>query len=84
MNEPLDGEVQRIRTELTQYAELGVIEYYLPTDPEGERYVVGTQGRILNMDPEQAMCFLAGAAAVTFRLAANAGWRGTLAETTNP
>jgi hypothetical protein len=83
MSKPLNGEVQRISTELTQYAELGVIEYYLPSDPEGERYVVGTQGRILNMDPEQTMCFLAGAAAVAFRLAAGAGWRGTLTGTTS-
>jgi hypothetical protein len=56
--------ISRIVKELKQLQELGVIEYYLGTIPEGEQFVVGVGGQILKMDIDQAICFLAGSSAV--------------------
>ncbi len=63
----------RISHELHQFVDLGVLEYYLPTIPEGEQYVVGIGGQILKMDQDQASCFLAGASAVATRMAKRSG-----------
>jgi hypothetical protein len=56
--------ISRIVKELKQLQELGVIEYYLGTIPEGEQFVVGVHGHVLKMDIDQAICFLAGSSAV--------------------
>ncbi len=63
----------RISHELHQYVDLGVIEYYLPSIPEGAQYVIGVRGQILKMNPDEAVCFLAGASAVATRMAKKSG-----------
>lgn len=70
---PDPDEVTRIERELRGYQEMEFIEYYLPSDPAGQRFVVGVDGQILNMDPEQAMTFLMGAAMVARGLARQRG-----------
>jgi hypothetical protein len=65
--------INRIVKELKQFQELGVIEYYLGTVPEGEQFVVGVGGQILKMDIDQAISFLAGATAVAQMLAKREG-----------
>lgn len=55
------GDVESVERELRQYVELGFLQYYLPTIPPGERYVVGMDGRIVIMSPEETMAFLLGA-----------------------
>jgi hypothetical protein len=65
--------ISRIVKELKQLQELGVIEYYLGTIPEGEQFVVGVGGQILKMDIDQAICFVAGTSAVAKLVAARVG-----------
>lgn len=38
----------------------GLIDYVLPTDPLGERWVVGMGGDLLNLSPGEAVAFLIG------------------------
>lgn len=56
---------QAIGAELNKLSSMGVVDYYLPTIPEGEQFVVGVKGQILKMDQDQVVCFLAGVTAVS-------------------
>jgi hypothetical protein len=62
---PLDAAaIEAIAGNLRQYSEMGVIDYYLPTIPEGEEFVVGLKGQILKLDQDNVVAFLAGCTAV--------------------
>lgn len=56
-------DIAMIAKELRAYADAGVIEYYLPTIPEGQEYIVGVRRQIVKMSPAQVPAFLAGVAA---------------------
>lgn len=51
--------------QLNQLSELGVIQYYLPSIPEGEEYVIGVQGEIIKLNSETVLIFLAGVTATS-------------------
>jgi hypothetical protein len=70
-----EAQVSDVAAELNKLVGFGAIEYYLPTIPEGEQFIIGLKGRILKMDIEQAICFLAGTTAVAELLAKRAGLR---------
>ena len=56
---------EQIYAELRQYELLGVLEYVLPTEPLGEEWVLGVEGRIVKLvGKDQACGFLAGASAL--------------------
>jgi hypothetical protein len=62
---PLDAAaIEAIAGNLRQYSDMGVIDYYLPTIPEGEEFVVGLKGQILKLDQDNVVAFLAGCTAV--------------------
>lgn len=64
-NPPLDAAaIEAIAGNLRQYSDMGVIDYYLPTIPEGEEFVVGLKGQILKLDQDNVVAFLAGCTAV--------------------
>lgn len=69
----MDDVTVTLERELRSLVTLGAIEYYLPSDPAGERFVVGMNGQILNMDPEQVMCFVSGALAVSSAVLSRVG-----------
>lgn len=72
--EPLSGALmQKLGEDLRKLRDLGAIDYYLPSDPEGVRYVVGFQNQILNMNPDEAMYFAAGATAMAYVMARKVG-----------
>ena len=60
-------ESEQINKELTKLAEIGVIEYVLPTIPLGDAWVIGLKsGGIMKLDSnESAFIYLAGVSAVT-------------------
>ncbi len=66
-------EVESIEHGLREYVALGVLDYYLPTIPAGEWYVVGAENQIIKLSPDQAPAFLAGAGVVARFLARRAG-----------
>lgn len=59
--------------ELQKLSDGGVIEYYLPTDPIGEQFVVGVKGQIIKLDQETVWIFLAGVTATAEFAARKAG-----------
>jgi hypothetical protein len=68
-----DAEVtdERIYADLKAYADAGMLEYVLPTDPIGEQWIVGWKGRILKFVTKEGIVgFLTGIqAAVLFAAA---------------
>lgn len=50
--------------ELGKLQDLGAIDYYLPSDPIGESFVVSVFGQLQVMNPMEAFYFVAGAMAV--------------------
>lgn len=53
-------EIEMVEKELRQYVELGVLEYYLPSDPAGVEYIVGAEHQIIKMNADQVPAFLTG------------------------
>lgn len=52
---------QTIYDNLKSYQAIGIIDYVLPTEPLGESWVVGVDGRILKFSTREAIVsFLAG------------------------
>lgn len=68
-----EDEAKLIQRELQKLSDLDVIDYFLPTDPLGEGWVIGYQGAILKFDTAQVRAYLLGVAAVTRRVATKAG-----------
>lgn len=58
-----DAEVtdERIYADLKAYADAGMLEYVLPTDPIGEQWIVGWNGKILKFVTQEGIVgFLTG------------------------
>jgi hypothetical protein len=49
------AEYTRIYRDLKVYADGGLIEYVLPTDPMGERWIVGWHGEILKFTTDEGI-----------------------------
>lgn len=56
-------DIKRIGDELRSYADAGIVEYYLPTIPEGVQYIVGVRHQIVKMSPDQVPAFCVGVTA---------------------
>jgi hypothetical protein len=72
---PPDDMIQAADAELQKLSDGGVIEYYLPTIPVGEEFVVGVKGQIIKLDVETVWMFLAGVTATAEFAARRAGIR---------
>lgn len=70
---PGDDMIRAADTELQKLSDGGVIEYYLPTDPIGEQFVVGVKSQIIKLDQETVWMFLAGVTATAEFAARKAG-----------
>lgn len=64
---------EEMLTQFDKLAQLGVIEYIVPSTPIGERWVVGVEGRIANLDTKEAFGFLLGSTATAHWAAAHLG-----------
>ena len=70
---PPNDMIQAAHAELQKLSDQGVIEYYLPTIPVGEEFVVGVKGQIIKLDQETVWMFLAGVTATAEFAARRAG-----------
>jgi hypothetical protein len=59
--EPAEVTDERIYHDLKAYQEAGLIEYVLPTDPIGEQWIVGWDGKLLKFVTKEGIVgFLTG------------------------
>lgn len=66
MGDPPEATDEQIYDALKAYANKGVIEYVLPTEPLGEQWVLGQSGTLVKLiGKDQALAWLAGASAMT-------------------
>ncbi len=60
-NEPQEVTDERIYEDLKGYQDAGMIDYVLPTEPLGERWIVGWNGQILKFTTKESIVgFLVG------------------------
>lgn len=73
-DEPLSAHlIQKIAGDLRKLRDLGAIDYYLPRIREGERYVVGFNNHIFNMNTKETMYFVVGTTAMAYAMARKMG-----------
>lgn len=59
---------EEIYTKLREHRDAGVISYMLPSDPLGERWVIGSGTELMNLDSRQATAWLLGANAILMQV----------------
>lgn len=70
-----DYDVTFIEMKLEQLMNNKAIQYYLPSNPIGERFVIGYKDQVLNFSIDEIIAFLVGADVVAVHLAERVGLR---------